>query len=276
MKISILSENTAVGRGIRGEHGLAFLVETGHHRVLFDTGQGLVLEENAAAMGRDLSNLDAMVLSHGHYDHTGAVAEVVRCQSRRLPVYAHPDCLLERYRIREGKPHAVGLPASARAALSDRQVDLRWSRDACRVVPGVTMTGEIPRRHSEETGRENFTLDPEGLHPDPLRDDQSLAIATSRGVVVLLGCAHAGVINTLDRVVELSGDRPLLAVIGGTHLRSAGRERLDWTMEALWRFDIGLLVPLHCSGGPAVHRMWQAFPDRFRMASAGETLSIEE
>ncbi|MDD5706285.1 MAG: MBL fold metallo-hydrolase [Kiritimatiellae bacterium] len=273
VRIVILAENTAEGRGIRGEHGLAFWVETGGRRLLFDAGQGLVLGDNAKALGVDLNSLDAIVLSHGHYDHTGGIGHALdRTARRAISVYAHPDALLPKYRCTPEGVRDVGMPQACREALAGGCVRLMLAREGAAVVPGIRTTGEIPRRHAEEAADERFCLDPEGRQDDSLTDDQSLVIETDEGVVLLLGCAHAGLINTLERVRELTGGRPMRAMIGGTHLRSASAERLAWTMRELRRYAIETMFPMHCTGPRASAAFWQTFPRACHAGGAGSEI----
>ncbi len=274
MKIMVLAENTAVGQGIRGEHGLSFWLERDGLRLLFDTGQGLVLSDNAAALNLDLATLDALVLSHGHYDHTGGLAQIMEHAVRPLSVYAHPGALNPKYRVASSGVREIGMPAPCRMALEDKGVRLVLSAEPAIVAPGIRTTGEITRFHDEERSEEYFRLDEEGRQEDPIADDQALILETGRGVVVLLGCAHAGLINTLDRVREVTEGAPLLAVAGGMHLRSATPERLAWTVGELRRFDIATLVPMHCTGFVASATLWQAFPGRCRVAGAGSVLAF--
>jgi len=270
LRITILSDNTAVGRGVRGEHGLAFWIEMDAHRVLFDTGQGLVLADNAHALGVDLGSMEAVVLSHGHYDHTGGWAQVLRAAAGSVTVYAHPEVLAPKFKRDEGGIRDVGMPAAFREMLMAGRIPRVWSRTPVEIVPRLWTTGEIPRRHSEEAITESFLTEREGeQRPDPLLDDQAMFIETDRGPVVLLGCAHAGVINTLDHIRSLLSETPIHAVIGGMHLGSAAPERLDWTIRELRRFTIGRLVPLHCTGQKAHAALGTAFPDTCGGGGAG-------
>jgi 7,8-dihydropterin-6-yl-methyl-4-(beta-D-ribofuranosyl)aminobenzene 5'-phosphate synthase len=259
-KITILAENTASQRGLLAEHGLAFWIEASGQRLLFDTGQGLVLTHNAAALGIDLRTAAAVVLSHGHYDHSGGLAEVLANATEEVTVYAHPKAWLPRYHRNSSGVRSVGVSASAAEVQRNRGASCRAVTAVTEILPGVTVTGEIPRRHPEEATDEGFCLDAEGRQPDTIVDDLALCLRTPTGTIVLLGCAHAGVINTLDHVMELTGGEPLRAVLGGMHLRSAPPERIAWTTAALRRFRIPVLCPMHCTGMPATAALWSAFP----------------
>ncbi|MFO7534114.1 MAG: MBL fold metallo-hydrolase [Kiritimatiellia bacterium] len=269
MRITVLVDNTVVARDARGEHGLAFWIETSGKRWLFDTGQGMALADNARAWHADLAAADGIVLSHGHYDHTGGLAGVLRGLAGGVPVHAHPDALLPKYRHGQSGVRDVGMPALCRDALLGGRCRFVPSRRPVDVAPGIRTTGEIARLHPEEAITEAFCRDSEGRVPDLLRDDQALFVDTAHGTVVLLGCAHSGVINTLDHVQGLTGCWPVRAVIGGMHLGSATAERVAWTIQELRRFNSPLLVPMHCTGQKAAADLWGAFPHACQPGGVG-------
>jgi 7,8-dihydropterin-6-yl-methyl-4-(beta-D-ribofuranosyl)aminobenzene 5'-phosphate synthase len=268
--VTVLADNTVVASDVRGEHGLAFWIDTGADCLLFDAGQGSVLACNAQALRVDLDAVDTIVLSHGHYDHTSGLASVLRQAESPVAVHAHPAALLPKYRRGETGVRDIGMPAECRAALLAEHSRLTLSRRPAEVAPGIWTTGEVLRLHPEEAITEHFCSDPEGREIDLLPDDQALFIETSQGTVVLLGCAHSGLINTLDYVQQLTtGGKPIRAVLGGMHLRSATEDRIAWTIQELRRFNINLLAPLHCTGQKAIAALWAAFPDAWQAVGAG-------
>jgi 7,8-dihydropterin-6-yl-methyl-4-(beta-D-ribofuranosyl)aminobenzene 5'-phosphate synthase len=272
MRIVILSDNVAGPRGLLGEHGLSLWLETCSCRVLFDTGQGLALEHNADALGIPLARADVVVLSHGHYDHTGGLAAALSGR-RGLPVYAQPEATSSRYARRGGMTHEVGMPDSARQALTERGA-FRSSKAPMEVCGGVRVTGFIPRRTDFEDEARTFSLDASGREPDPLADDQAVFVETPMGTVVLLGCAHAGVVNTLRHVVSLTGG-PIHAVIGGMHLRAAGPERIESTVRALAELGVERVVPCHCTGLPATAALVRELGERCSPGRVGAVYEFE-
>lgn len=269
VRITVLVENMARGRHLLGEHGLSFYIEVGDHRILFDTGQGKVIRNNAEVLGIDLEGVDTVVLSHGHYDHAGGFAALpVRASSRR--VFIHPSAFETKYsRHPDGSVHDVGLPELARAALQGRAAELVWSREPTEVVENVLATGEIPRHTAYEDVGGAFFTDQACTKPDLLADDQALAIRTPQGIVLLLGCAHSGFVNTIDHVARLLGEGQFHAVIGGMHLIGASNERIKATLKALEKYDVRLIGPCHCTGATATASLWQHFTDRCRECSVG-------
>jgi len=260
LHITVLSDNTVMGRTVRGEHGLCFHIEMGDRRLLFDTGQGLVLADNAQALSIDLGAVDTLVLSHGHYDHTGGIPALIQAARQPVAIHAHPDALVPKYHVTANGARSIGLPAASREALKHPLTRLTLSREPEELAPGLWRTGEIPRPHPEETQTETFHLDPEGQIPDPLLDDQSLFIETPQGTVVLLGCAHARVIHILEHIQHLTDNRPIHAVLGGMHLGSATPERLKWVLAQLRHIAPQQLMPMHCTGMKAIAALWHEFP----------------
>lgn len=265
VRITVLADNTVSARTARGEHGLCFHIAINDRNILFDTGQGLVLADNAQALGIDLGNVDTLALSHGHYDHTGGLPIVLSAARSPVAVHLNPDALQPKFH----GTRSIGIPPAALAALNAHNVCLLPSRHPREIAPGLFLTGEIPRVHPEEPLSEVFHLDPGGNTPDPLPDDQSLFFETPQGTVVLLGCAHAGVIHILEHVQSLTHHRPIHAVIGGMHLGSATPSRMNWVIGHLRRIAPRLLVPMHCTGPGAAAALWTAFPDTCRPGGAG-------
>jgi 7,8-dihydropterin-6-yl-methyl-4-(beta-D-ribofuranosyl)aminobenzene 5'-phosphate synthase len=273
IRIVILVDNAA-GDGLAPEHGFSAWIEAGGRRTLFDTGQGAALERNASRLGVSLRAADHLVLSHGHYDHTGGVAHVL-AQAPEVQVHLHETATAPRYSIREGVARSIGMPEAARIAL-ERLPSERVHRIARPVeLPGgLGIAGPIPRTSAFEDVGGPFFLDAAAHRPDSIPDDLALWLRTERGLVVLVGCCHAGLVNTLALVRELSGEPRIHAVLGGLHLREAGGARLDATVAALEALEVELLVPCHCSGDGAVARLQGALGDRVRPGASGQAFTF--
>jgi 7,8-dihydropterin-6-yl-methyl-4-(beta-D-ribofuranosyl)aminobenzene 5'-phosphate synthase len=249
VSVTVLSDNRAA-YGLEAEHGLALWVEAAGRKVLFDTGQGAAAPRNAETLGLDVSGAEAVVLSHGHYDHSGNVPWALS-HAPRAPLYLHPSAPRARYSIREAAKEN-GMPrASAQAVERLEESRRRWVPAAQAVCEGVWLTGPVPRVTAYEDTGGPFYLDAGGLQPDEVPDDLSLWIQAPAGLVVCLGCCHAGVVNTLRHITALARDTRIVAVIGGMHLVQAGQERLERTAEALKGYAIPHVFPCHCTGEAA-------------------------
>jgi len=268
LKITIVVDNEA-GDGLAAEHGLSLWIDAGGTRIVFDTGQGGVLADNARKLGIGLEQADALVLSHGHYDHTGGIPVVLK-SSRKIRVYCHAEAVQPRYAMHNGTAKAIHMPRESMAAI-DRlpEENLRWVSRAALLAGGIGITGPIPRETSYEDPGGPFFLDPQGQRADAIDDDLALWIGTDRGLVVCVGCCHAGIVNTLHHVMRLSGINRVRALIGGLHLLQAGEERLDQTVAALRAFSPALLVPCHCTGAKAMRLLTPAFGGRVVPGRAG-------
>lgn len=274
LRISILCENSVSRPGhLLGEHGFACLVETAQTRLLFDCGQGFGLVGNAAEMGCALDTCAGIVLSHGHYDHAGGLLTALAATGP-LPVHAHPDIFRPRYWQSNFELRPIGIPVSADDC-RDAGAQFAFDKNFHLLAPRVWVSGEIPRRNPFETGDPHLVV-PEGngYRPDPFNDDQALVVETRRGLVVILGCAHAGLINTLDHVREQTGCARIHAVVGGTHLGPASEEQYLATLAALRSYCVERLAVSHCTGLARSAQLQHEFPGRFAFAAVGSHIEI--
>lgn len=272
--ITVLVENSVHRAGLKGEHGWSCLVEKGGRRVLFDTGQTDLLLDNAQVLGCSLENLDAIVLSHGHYDHTGGLEAVCRL-SPTAKVFAHPAALAPKFSVNpDATARYIGMSEASRRLLEQAESRLKLTIAPQEVVPGLFVTGAIPRQTDFEDVGGPFFLEASGQQPDPLLDDQAVFCETTSGLVVLLGCAHAGVVNTLTHIAHLTGGKPVHAVWGGMHLGLASERRLAETVTYLRKADLACLMPAHCTGVAATTRLLTEFPGRCRSAATGIKFSF--
>jgi 7,8-dihydropterin-6-yl-methyl-4-(beta-D-ribofuranosyl)aminobenzene 5'-phosphate synthase len=240
---------------LRGEHGISFLIEQGNKSVLFDTGQSFeTLSHNANILGKDLRSVEAILLSHGHYDHTGGVIGV--CRESRAPLYAHPAAFEKKYKLAKGMdPAYIGIPYSREEIETLSAIHL--SAEPAKILPGVTLTGEIPRITPSEAVPEVFQKFVAGSFiKDDIADDQSIIVDNGEEAHIILGCNHAGLMNTIERCKELTSS-PITMVYGGTHLVAATPQRMAETVTYLNDNEI-TLHGYHCTGDRASFELRQA------------------
>ncbi|MCP4672807.1 MAG: MBL fold metallo-hydrolase, partial [Desulfobacula sp.] len=222
-KITILCENRAgVTKNIVGEHGFSALVENNGRKILLDTGQGLGLKSNAKTLGIDLGQLDTIVLSHGHYDHTGGLSQLLPF-SQTTSIIAHPDIFGPKYSHKKdnvNKPfNYIGSPLSKDVLKADPNCELKLTRDFQKISDKIFFSGQIPRVTDFEINDKRLKIKQQkSFMEDPLFDDTSLLIETGKGPVILTGCAHSGIVNVMKHFEKMTDHSQFHAVIGGTHL----------------------------------------------------------
>ncbi len=257
--------------GLIGEHGLSLWIEAEGKHILFDTGQGGAFEANARALGVDISKTDILVLSHGHYDHTGGIPQVLKAAGG-VEVYCHQGVVAPRFSIRNGTPKPIQMPSESIAAIDNLPAHgIHWVSEPVLVSERIGVTGPIPRETNYEDTGGPFYLDPAGKQADPIDDDLALWITTQDGLIVCVGCCHAGLVNTLNYIRRISKDTRIRSVIGGFHLRSASSQRLDRTVAVLQSLKPETVVPCHCTGENAVAALCRALGSRVSPGAAGET-----
>ncbi|HQG30335.1 MAG TPA: MBL fold metallo-hydrolase [Deltaproteobacteria bacterium] len=274
VKITILSENTSEKENLAAEYGLSMWIEADGTDILFDTGMSGAFAKNAEVLGIDLSKAVHLCLSHGHFDHTGGVALALEHAPQAL-VHLHPDAARPKY-LSGGANQSmrIGMPEPAITAIRKETSRCLFMTDVTRITEHVCLTGTIPRKTAFERIVEPFTLDPEGKIPDTIPDDQSLWIETDKGLIVVLGCAHSGVANTVEYIREKSGCEDIRAIIGGMHLMSSDQDTIAKTAEAIESFHPGLISPNHCTGEPASTYFRERFRGIYQPSTTGTVFTF--
>lgn len=277
-RVTVLCENTVPVPGLIGEHGFSCFIDSPEGTILFDTGQGYGLVANSNRLKKDLKQVDKLVFSHGHFDHTGGLLSFLGIHGP-CPIIAHPDILLDRYRLMlmgpTEKQVSIGIPWNE-SYMTTRGANFQFATDFSEVLPGAYVTGEVPRVTDFEKGDPKFSVKSNGKFvPDEFRDDYSLILKTSRGLIVILGCAHAGLINILKYATAQTGEDRVFAVLGGTHLGFSTQEQLDATITALKsEFAVEKLAVSHCTGQRPIARLASEFKEKFDFAPVSFTLEV--
>jgi 7,8-dihydropterin-6-yl-methyl-4-(beta-D-ribofuranosyl)aminobenzene 5'-phosphate synthase len=274
VSITVLVDNMAGFGPVLGEWGVAFFIKTDQHQILFDTGGGRTLLGNAHALDVDLGKTEAIVLSHEHADHTRGLESALNACGL-VDLFLHPEGFETRYWKEDARATAHRLPLS-RQQLSRRVHKLIVTKQPTRIREGLMVTGQIPRVNDfEDTGlREYAFLDENLKKPDPVFDDQAMFFRVPEGVVILLGCGHAGLVNTMQYVSELTGEQRIFAIIGGTHLLSASPARMQRTVDALRKFDVQKIMLSHCTGVQAYAEIAKALPGRCTWPASGTRIQF--
>ncbi len=274
LKVHTLCENTVDGIGFEAEWGWSALITSGNTTILLDTGARSAAVRNADRLGLDLRSIDSIVLSHAHRDHTGGLDEVL-FRTGPVNVIAHPAIWERKCKTdKEGKnPVYNGIPFSRWGLESRARFIL--GREPVSLGDGLTTTGEIPMVTDFEVAEDHFhVMEEDGLRHDSMPDDMSVAAETEKGLVILLGCAHRGMINTIFRAREITGEKRIHAVLGGTHLYPKNPGQVSKTIEALKDMGVERVGVSHCTGGSASMELSLAFGDRFFLNNSGSTVTF--
>jgi 7,8-dihydropterin-6-yl-methyl-4-(beta-D-ribofuranosyl)aminobenzene 5'-phosphate synthase len=278
LTITTLSENTADNLGLLAEWGLSILVETADANILLDTGQTISVIHNADALGIDLGKVDKIVLSHGHADHTGGLVGVLGQIGKKIEVIGHPDIVDAKYSGKqEDRRKNVALPFQLHE-LEKLGAKFKLSKNPVKITADVMTTGEVPMvTDFEQIDPDRFFVKEEATwHPDELKDDLALIINTKPGLIVVLGCGHRGMINTLYCAQKLTGRKKIRMVIGGCHLINASAERVYKTIECLKELEVQKIGVSHCTGQEASAIMAQELGDRFFYNNACTRIDVTD
>lgn len=271
LKITILCDNTPIDKSFKSEHGLSIHFEFNGKTFLWDCGFSDAAVQNAHYSGIDLKNIEGIGISHGHYDHTGGLLPILLLSGPKN-IYIHPSAFENKYFVSVDKKRFIGIPYREEF-LSSISAGLFFTDGITELIPGVKIIGNIPRVTDFEGQEANlFRETKDGLKPDNFPDDQAIIVEMNDGIVVLTGCAHSGIVNTLKYALSLS--KRIKAVIGGTHLMGASTERIVKTLDFLEEILPEKIVPCHCTGDKATALMIERFKERIIPGRSGLSLYL--
>jgi 7,8-dihydropterin-6-yl-methyl-4-(beta-D-ribofuranosyl)aminobenzene 5'-phosphate synthase len=275
MKLTTLCENTSGSAGIVAEWGWSIFVQSNGINILLDTGAGFTAARNANRLGIDLKTTDKIILSHAHADHTGGLREILE-QTKHPAIIAHPAVLLPKYKKASTQEPALynGIPFAIEEL--EKHTSFTFSQEPVLISEDIMTTGEIPRKTGFETIESHFLVKVgKELEQDDFPDDLALICKAEKGLVIILGCAHRGMINTIQHAQQITGEKRVHTVIGGTHLFPKNDTQIEQTIRALKEIGVQHLGVSHCTGLRASMRLAEAFGDRFFFNNAGSIHTVE-
>lgn len=278
-KITIVCDNSVYHRtGLIAEHGLSILIESGEDTTMYDTGQGLGIINNLQVLNKDIRAIDRIILSHGHYDHVKGLMHILKYRDKEIPVYLHPDAFIEKYAYTEnqGVPdiYAIGWPHT-REEYEKAGAAFRSAAGITKITDNIYAFSDIKHEpgwkclDAKLKRKEN-----DALADDPFTDDLSLLLETESGPVVLLGCAHAGIIEILNEMSSETGHKKFHAVIGGTHLGSAPEDYIQKTIGTLKEYRVEVIGASHCTGFKAASALAVTFNNKFIHPAVGTVMEF--
>lgn len=276
--ITILLEDLAgYDSPLNAMFGLSMLVQAYdgemETQILYDANQASgPLLQNLQTLGISLDQLNSIFLSHGHFDHTGGLAGMLEAIDRPIPVVGHPSIFRPCFEIKPQGLWPIGLIGYTRADLEERKALFTLTRDPLNLATGVVSTGEIPRINDYELPGEMYTIVDGAVVQDDLKDDASLILNVPDGLVILAGCCHAGIVNTIAHAKAITGISKIHAVIGGLHLVDASEDRLKKTVEALE--DVEYVFAGHCTGLKALAALMRAKGSKFSQIHTGKVIHL--
>ncbi|MGM0689753.1 MAG: MBL fold metallo-hydrolase [Bacillota bacterium] len=278
----LIDDNAGYDSGLLGQHGVAFLLEArtdrGWKTVLFDTGRSAeTVLQNMKLLGKDPGKIDMVILSHCHFDHTGGLSGILEAIGRsRIPVIAHPSIYRSNFTVKPAlRPVGIS-PENSREKISKNGGELILTEEPLPLMPGAVTTGEIKEHASFETAPtlSLLTIENGKMVMDFMKDDLSLIFILPRGLAIVTGCSHAGIVSIIKSAVQLTGIDQIAAVIGGFHLIDADENRINRTVEALTDMKIGKIYSGHCTGLKAEAKMLQYLGEGFHKLHSGMKITI--
>lgn len=266
MKITVVVDNTvpiSAKKPFLGEHGYSLLIEHDTKKILFDAGQSPAVIQNLSLLGIAPTELDALVVSHGHYDHTGGLLQVLQHANKQLPLYAHSDIFVPRFSIAGGIRQYIGIQYQ-KEQLTSLGVDWQLGKSPRKIFDQLWFSGQIPRVTDYEQGDVKLVTNCGNCDcQDGIDDDVALYYLQDGKLVVIGGCTHSGLVNTVRHGLTVTGAKGLRGWIGGTHLGPVSKEQQAKTLDFLAEMEPEFIMAAHCTGFDMMAELRNRFGKRF-------------
>lgn len=276
LKITTLIENNSDKNNILCcEHGLSLYIEINEKKILFDTGQSGDFIKNADKLKIDLNDLDFVVLSHGHYDHSGGFRKLVQNSSKSFKLIVGNGFFNEKYKLIEREQYKFNGNSFDEEFISQNNIPLKCiNKDIFNITEDVIIFSNFERKNKFEMLNKKFYIKENGEYLlDDFSDEIALGIKHDKGLVIMVGCSHVGLVNILETITQRT-DMPIYAIIGGSHLIEADELRLNNTINYLNEKKINILRLSHCTGNSAVEKLGSEFGNKFLYNNTGNILEF--
>lgn len=277
LKITTLIENNPdINNILCSEHGLSLYIEINEKKILFDTGQSGDFIKNAEKLKIDLNDFDYVVLSHGHYDHSGGFRKLVQNSSNSFKLIVGKGFFNEKYKLIEEEQYKFNGNSFDEEFISQNNISLKCiNQDIFYITEDVIIFSSFERKNNLEIFKKKFYIKENGEYiPDDFSDEIALVVKHEKGLVVILGCSHIGIVNILESIIQRTG-MPIYAIVGGSHLIEADEPRLNDTINYFKEKNISIFRLSHCTGSNAIEKLKSEFRDEFNYNNTGNILELD-
>jgi len=282
LKVSTIMDNyVEKGTSFLAQHGLSLLIEVKKGKstvkILLDTGQfSSTVLYNMQLMNINPNSVDLIFLSHCHNDHTGGIIGLLEKMEKKVPVVAHPEIFRENYNF-QGIISSKGMSEeNSREKIIEKGGEIILVKEPFQIFDGVISTGEVERIIDfEGKGLGTFNLKEGKLIPDDLKDDMSIVVnVKNKGLFIISGCAHAGILNIINHAVKITGNKKIYGIMGGFHLVGSSKEKIKKTINGIADFNPEKLITGHCTGLEAMAEFSSVFGEKFSYMHVGKIVEI--
>lgn len=277
LKITTLIENNSDKNNfLCSEHGLSLYIEINERNILFDTGQSGDFIKNAKKLKVDLDNLDYVILSHGHYDHSGGFRKLVEDTSKSFKLLVKNGFFNEKYKLIEGESYKFNGNSFDKEFIRDNDIFIKYiDEDLFNITKDVIIFSDFERKNDFEILNRKFYIKENDKYViDDFSDEIVLGVKHEKGLVVILGCSHIGIVNILETIIQRTG-MPIYAIVGGSHLIDADEMTLNNTINYLKEKNISIFRLSHCTGDNAVEKLKNQFGNKFMYNNTGNVVEFD-